>query len=241
MPYNRLDDIRFFVTSLCNRYCEYCSQQTWRAQRPFWGMSKEEVRRFCEIAQDSGYHWKRLILSGGEPTIWNGMRNGDMKYLRESRLFDSIWVNSNVATRSQVRVLAENAEYIDMVRASRYPENAAQIELLEAVFQHRLKYAESEDFWEVPDRVYPVSGRMNCGCAAPAYYGGDVVHMCGGCVEAEARFGIPAPSVPLERGWMEGMEELPPKWKGCGGCVSDKDIRKILKKVPTVERADHES
>ena len=69
---------RFYiwVTSDCNLSCKWCSQKYTIQENLHYQMSMEEVNYIVESCKKRGIHFDIIEITGGEPSVWENIREG---------------------------------------------------------------------------------------------------------------------------------------------------------------------
>lgn len=223
-----LDDITIFVTSSCNFSCHECSQKTWREYD--YQMSEEEVNKFISIIGESNYRFKRLLISGGEPTLW---KNKNIIYkFKESGLFKQIVLYTN---GFNYKSILQIEKHIDIIRISDYGEyNKKQIQEIKKLIPNKTIVVDKNEFVKHPDKFVNDSIPGKCICRGPLYYD-NRIFFCAMTVEIGHRYNFEnIKSYPLIHGFMDIVDTRYGKLKICGYCIANTKVKDKMDKIKNI-------
>jgi hypothetical protein len=141
--------------------------------------SIENIEDLIRWSYYSDYQWDRIIFSGGEPLLWDDLKEA-ARLIRESGVADALYMYTN-AMRVDKEYLPKFrviASYMDTVIISSYPNNQDQIDLIMAAKIPNILPYSRPNFFKTPDGPVPDSFPAVCSCSA---YGmiGDKITLCG--------------------------------------------------------------
>ena len=219
-------NLRIFVTAACNRNCRSCSQELWRKHHKNYHLSNDDLERLIQSCLENNYRFNRVILTGGEPTLWKNFDS--VKLLHKAGIAKAIQVHTNVKSITAAQRLIDNKTYLDLVRVSSYPDSKAITDQLKAGIGKRLYLVDKTEFWELPKTIQPSAVPGVCCCDGPAYAGGTRIWYCGGCWSVARQFNLEPLSTEMSGDWLARIRKDYGAWEGCGGCVSNTKLRSTL-------------
>ena len=101
-PY-RFGQLSLYCTSNCNANCRYCGQAPARRRIPNYQMTLDQVERFAVRCRELEVHYQRIMLTGGEPTLWPDLIEG-LQLIREAGITDLLGIYSNGIEIAPVKV-----------------------------------------------------------------------------------------------------------------------------------------
>ncbi|MBF0296089.1 MAG: hypothetical protein HQL96_12940 [Magnetococcales bacterium] len=175
----RIEVMAFEVVAACHNDCLDCAHGEMRKSSKRYQLSMEQVRRFIQVTEASGYTIGAVNLHGpGEPLLWKHF-NEAIPLLKSSPAIESIIVNTT--GREMDRVADEVWQYIDRVEMSIYDpaEEAQLVSRLTAKYHNRLNVLPMNLFWERVRKTEVADIPCWCACAGPMLFGDRVYFYCG--------------------------------------------------------------
>lgn len=170
------------TTSLCQLRCKNCFVVKWMNKYPSFHWSIGSVKNFINATHKSGYHFKIVLLSGGEPLLWKNIIEGT-RLIKQSGITDCVKIltNSVAVTEKNIGWFSDVIENIDNVRISRYIGNDRSIEIIKQIFPNdeRIHISDKTEFLIQTDQPIPDSTPAVCHCDYPTVFG-DNIDVCGG-------------------------------------------------------------
>lgn len=154
---------------------------------PEFHTSIEQIENLIKYSKESNYHWEYILLSGGEPLLWENLVQGT-KLLYESGITSRLILLTNglAITELNLNKLTKVIKNVHEFRISKYSDNHRQIELAQEYFGH-FKNKYGKNVLNVVDRqehlvppkkqeVYNIG--TTCTCSAYAMNGSEISY-CG--------------------------------------------------------------
>lgn len=203
---------------------------------PNWDWSIVDVKRFIAATKASGYHFKILLLSGGEPLLWKKIIPAT-RLLKESGIADCIKMltNSCAVNSSNLKWFKDVIENIDNVRISKYIGNERSVELIQKNFGHlyKIHISDKTDFMVQTRTPVKDSLPADCACNYPTVFG-DQIDICGGSrfqglyngTNTEKSF-----TVPVKKGYLDYFDKVEGKYMqdACQYCMVNRKVLSVLK------------
>lgn len=224
------------TTAQCNLACPDCSSRAWMKESHGYRLTLGQVERFIRVCLDSDYRIRRLVFSGGEPSLWEPLLTA-AKMIRDSgiALHVTITTNAVLFIRSwKPRDLEELLGAVDSLRVSFYGgfNEAEAHALLRA--DHRKVAIGVRGHYGQPRQPVPGSLPAECTCPSICLYG-NRIDLCPSPRLQYAMIGEPMPD--------GGGESTPVAWDFlnklnvggrlnrpfCSRCISN---RKVADQMP---------
>ncbi len=151
--------MKITTTAACTMRCRGCSVEAWRGEFPQFDMTLEQVVALVAALGDERVG--ELIVSGGEPMLWKPLPDA-VEMLRP--LCDRIIMFSN-GTVHPDGAFVRATSFMDEVRVSVFPGNAANVEKLRSWSRCKVRGKKKGKFWLRPDA--PVVGSLPADCRCP--------------------------------------------------------------------------
>ncbi len=187
-----IEQLTLGVCTACEYDCVSCSHQAVRYRFRRYQMSLDEVRRFIEVTESSGYRIEKLHITGpGEPLLWTHFTEG-LRLLRASSAIGFIEILSNGLSIERIDPQAWAS--FDRLWVNLYPESAhlrPMLETLRERYPGQLRIRPTDAFRPpVPEGVrLPIP--CVCDCPGPTVFNGRVFYFCGPPVfDAAAAAGV---------------------------------------------------
>ena len=174
--------------STCNLSCQHCTVMPWMVKHgKNYEMTVENIENFIYWSKKSNYFFKRIVLSGGEPLIWNHLMESLRLLKKEKgRLYQVISIQTNLlkVTKKNIEWFREVLSLVDAVRVSVYLYNNKAIDLIHSTFsaqeRQKITYEDRHTAFMKPV-LKPVPNSLPAICACPDYnLYGDGVEICAG-------------------------------------------------------------
>jgi hypothetical protein len=178
-----IPNMSLFVTSKCNVNCRYCSQKHWRAKG--YEFSIETVELFVRAMQESDYRTERIILSGGEPTLWLGLPVA-LSLLREVSNTLTVFTNGTLPYRIEKII-----HLVDHVRISNYNIEAVSgsiHSLWKKYGKEKVEIVDRQEFLIPPLEPLPNTTPAECGCRERCVVS-NRIYVCGQVFEILSQLG----------------------------------------------------
>ncbi|MBF0181888.1 MAG: radical SAM protein, partial [Magnetococcales bacterium] len=175
----RIEVMAFEVVAACHNDCLDCAHGEMRKSSKRYQLSMEQVRRFIQVTEASGYTIGAVNLHGpGEPLLWKHF-NEAIPLLKASPAIESIIVNTT--GKEMDRVADAVWGCIDRVELSIYdPEGEADlVRRLSAKYHNRLNVLPMNLFWERVRKTEVADTPCWCACAGPMLFGDRIYFYCG--------------------------------------------------------------
>lgn len=156
------------TTMRCQRRCKNCTVVPLMDAYPDYEMCMSDLTSLIEMSTKNNIQWKYILLSGGEPLLWDRVVNG-ARYLYHSRITNDLKLLTNAMAVSEdtLGVIEELLSIVDHFRVSRYNNNGAQIDLLRKHFGSRIE-VEDRSVHIIPP-IEPVKDSLPADCRCKAY------------------------------------------------------------------------
>lgn len=148
---NKTMTLSIKTTSACNRHCPDCLVLKWMQQKSNYHMTLEQIKELIYFTKESGYRWDRIILSGGDPLLWQNIVEGG-RLLKESHIADFIilYTNALAATDENLQKISKIVKNVSEFRISRYEGNEENIKLMQQHFPHYTRVVDKTKFYPLP-------------------------------------------------------------------------------------------
>jgi len=170
------------VTTRCQLKCKNCYAVPWMKKHPRWDWSIESVERLIDATVYSGYHFRIVTISGGEPLLWENLIPA-LEMLRSSQIADKvrIFTNSVAVNESNIDWFEKIVELSESIKISKYIGNEKSIDLIKKYFVSNDKILISDRTQHNIQSLVPIDDTVpaHCLCNYPAVFG-DVIYSCGG-------------------------------------------------------------
>ncbi len=228
------------TTSVCQLRCKNCFVTPWMEKNKNFHWSIPSVKRFINACTASGYHFKIVLLSGGEPLLWKNLIEA-MTLIKEAGITDQIKMltNSIAITSKNLEWLNDVLSLVDNMRISRYIGNEKSIELIEKYFGDRenVHISDKTEFVIQTDKPIMASLPADCACNYPTIFG-DRVDICGGMrflnlyhnLESDAGLTIPVRKGFLHRLSTKECNQKKYMQLACQYCMVNKNVLSVLTK-----------
>lgn len=215
--------IALYTTSECPRRCKWCCNNVFRNAFPDYHASLEEVDLLCEKVPKPV---SRLILTGGEPLIWDNLVEG-LKRLRQSGKFPCILLFTGQANPELLT--DEVVSLTNYVRISSYPSNR-EVARKQAQRHRKVVVVDKGTFYESPTEPVPGSRPGLCACPEFFYFQGKMF-ACPNVLNHLTRFNVPWSDYP--EAWTEMCSDYESKLSNykhgnarfCDRCIANKKTR----------------
>jgi hypothetical protein len=151
-------------------------------------MTMNEVNLFCECADASDLRVGRIDISGGEPLLWENLREGITR-LNECNALGPINVfSSGMGRNDDLEWLADN---VDQIRLSRHPTNWRRVRGLRRKLggrRARIKIVDKRRHIPMPTSPVPKTLPGSCVCPAVCFTRGRI-YVCGNLPDLLVRHG----------------------------------------------------
>jgi hypothetical protein len=230
------------TTSCCQLRCKNCFVVPWMKRFPFWHWSIDSVEKFIRATVDSGYRFKILLLSGGEPLLWSNLLPA-LDMIRASGITDNIKMltNSIAINEGNLDWFDKVVERVDIIRISRYVGNEKSVDLVKERYRanRSIHFSDKTEF--VIQTKVPVAGSLpaSCACDYPTVFG-DTIYACGGSrflsyfhkIEIDKRLYLP-----IKKNYLRYLESEPILKKkmnqiACQYCMVNRKVLASLGKEP---------
>jgi len=208
---------------------------------PEYSLSMKQLRAWLVANKDSGYSYKKMRLTGGEPFLWENIVEG-LKLIREFHpdIEISAFTNAEYAVESNRVTIESVLSLVDKVNVSDYGRCPGRIEYLKELGGEKARVRDKTIFCQVGN-FYKADekGRIeeylpaNCGCPGISLWG-DKVFVCTNSVWMFGwRDNIPEGiSTDVQKDY---LSELPlnkrDNYDFCSHCVGNIKVRPTLKKM----------
>lgn len=212
------------LTTKCNARCAECSAGAWMKDLPSYEMRLCEIKEFIKYSKLSGYRFKYIILSGGDPFLALNLVK-IAKELRESGIVKHIQIYSNPMAYPEK--LDEVIGYVDSVRVSDDPRNEKI--LAEMIRNHGRKIKRGPKRRHTILAYEFVSDSLPADCACKSYaLSGTKVYWCSGSLSIGHRMRIPFDCVDLKENFLGGFPKSGKFNRPiCAYCSANKKVRAI--------------
>lgn len=230
------------TTSLCQRQCKNCTVRPWMKANPEFHTSIEQLEAFVKYSKLSGYHWEYILLSGGEPLLWNNILEGT-KLLYESGITSRLILLTNgleimPATLTRITKIINN---VHEFRVSEYGDNKINIALAKEYFgkiknsygNSVLNIVDRQEHLVPPENLVKDSLPVECTCQAYAM-DGDFIRWCGPALTLDCAFPQFLGAWPVvkrklisQKNFLDGLEL---QSFFCQYCIANSNVTKTLKK-----------
>lgn len=228
------------TTAACQLRCENCFVVPWMEKNKGWQWSMSSVLNFIEATKQSNYHFNIILLSGGEPLLWDNLIPA-LRAIRAAKITNQIKMltNSIKVTEANLDWFETVVRYVDLIRISRYIGNEKSIELIQKSFRANPKIHISDKTEFCVQAKEPVVGALpaDCACDYPTVFGNSI-HACGGMQFLSMFHKIPITRsliTPIQPGYLSEIESsraLKTKLnqKVCAYCMVNRKVLSGLKK-----------
>lgn len=234
-------EISLMVTTDCQANCEHCCQGSWRDHNPGYHMSLVELRNFIHYTKLSGYIYDLIIISGGEPLLWQFLLSG-VDIIRSSGITKKLSIFTNGMEFEFIRPSTFNVIYknVDSIRITNLGINSELFTKQKNWLSQydKFYFIDYTEFIVMPgeplDDVLPA----DCGCPHFSYSHG-YIHTCTLALDLIHRFPTPTPvarrvaGYPLVENYLNDL--IPHRTFDhsiCQYCISNNKVRDKLKRVP---------
>lgn len=215
---------------MCDGGCSWCGVKDWMRQNKGYQCPIEDIEKFIKYSQDAGYFWKDIVYTGGEPFLWDYIKDATIM-LRESGVVGTIKTYTNGLWIDNKKELIEIRKYFDDIIVSKYPFNHAECDIARGI----CSVLDRQDFVEHADHNFPDAIPAICGCRAYGLFNG-TISLCTSMPFLAAIYGWDYTKLP-------GVTKLQPNFLDhiddsnvvnreiCTWCFGNKRISKQLKKI----------
>ena len=163
------------TTAACQLHCSFCPVVPWMKSREGWQTTLQDITDLIYYTQKAGYHYKRIIYSGGEPLLWDHLKKA-AKLIKESGITDDTFMYTNglSVTEKSLPEFKEICGLIDNVGVSSYSENQDNIKLILAENIPNVSIIKRERYFEIQEKPVLNSFPANCGCKALGMIGNKI-------------------------------------------------------------------
>jgi len=149
------------TTALCHEKCgSWCVVKPWMHKHAGQETTIQSIEDLVRYSLDSGYHYKAIVLSGGEPFLWSHIHEAS-RLLKWSGITDALTVYTNGLEEDAILL---NAHYFDRVLLSVYDYNIDEIDRLHETLGNSEIKLKKNLFHAPKDAVDPLPA--DCGCSA---------------------------------------------------------------------------
>jgi hypothetical protein len=224
------------TTSLCQMYCKHCTVIPWMQQHPDYHVSIEDIKNLIKYSKESNYKWKFILLSGGEPLLWENLEEGTV-LLYKSGITDNLtmFTNAMAVNEKNIGRIGIVIDNLHNFRISAYKSNRKKIDYVVKKFGNRVNVVEREVRAIAPTEPIKNSLPADCHCRAYSLVDG-YIDACGPArtilCKIEGMFlGDDVKSVKLQKNFLDFYKEYPKyNRKICQYCISNSKVEKHLKK-----------
>lgn len=160
-------EISLMVTTKCQVNCLHCCQGSWRYHFPDYHMSLPELRNFIHYTKLSGYVYDLIIISGGEPLLWEYLVSG-VDIIRSSGITKKLTIFTNGIQLEYFRPSFFNLIYnkVDSIRVTNLGINSNLIiQMKDWLSQYnKFYFIDYSDFIIMPEEPISNSLPADCGC-----------------------------------------------------------------------------
>ena len=163
------------TTSVCQATCDACIARQWMSESAGFHMSLEDLEDFVRYSSDAGYVYRYIILSGGEPLLWQNLREG-VELLHKAGLTKQLklFTNGLAIQESRLDLIDHVLKHLTVLRVSTYEGNEENVDLLKSSFPdaRNIRLYRGADRVVSPaieDAPKPVPGSVPAACACPNF------------------------------------------------------------------------
>lgn len=231
--------VSIITSSNCQLRCKNCPARDWMRENKGFQTSLNQVEFFINRTIASGYHFKYISLTGGEPLLWDNLMPA-LVLLRKSGISDEISMNTNLMWFDETKIaeMKEIASMVDVFVISEYPANKMKIDLF--VKNNIVGRNGSVEIKATPftrQTQIPIEGTLPaaCRCVAMALHGSEI-DACVGMRFLCSLFDMKIPSrftTKVEVGYAEKLD-LENLYMNdlCKYCISNANIIKYVGEEP---------
>lgn len=208
---------------------------------PKYQMSIPVLKQFIDFTKRSGYRFDFLVISGGEPLLWDNLAVG-VQLIRDADITSNLTIFSNGIALERFDPITFNAIYnnVDHIRITNLGFDSKYFyKLKEWLVNHKKFYfIDYSEFIVFPDEPVADSLPADCGCAHYSYskHG---LNIC--TLSKDLYFRYPdvkvPPKFPIDLPLsLNYIDKLAPwrlfDYEICQYCISNNKVRSKLKRVP---------
>lgn len=166
------------TTASCQNSCSFCPVVPWMEKNKGFETSIKDINDLIYYTKNSGYHFKRIILSGGEPLLWNYIKEC-LWLLKHSGISDDLYMYTNAlaVNENNIEEFKEICELLDGVNVSKYDNNHENIDLILAENITNITIIKREKYYDITEKPIKNSLPADCGCKAFGMIG-NIITLC---------------------------------------------------------------
>lgn len=234
-------EISLMVTTDCQANCEHCCQSAWRKHNPGYHMSLDELRSFIDYTKQSEYIYDLIIISGGEPFLWDNIFEG-IQLLRLSGIAREISIFSNGLALEKFNPTDFNFIYqmVNSIRVTNLGFNSKLFLQFKNWLSLRKKFyfIDYSNFFIIPDNPVPNSLPADCGCPHFSFTQGKL-NICTLALDIYYRLSDKSNihdkpfGFPLCKNYLDNIiSQRTFSYNICLYCISNNNVRSQLKPIP---------
>lgn len=220
------------TTDCTSPRCRNCSAIPFMDANPNWQTSLEDIENLTKYTKQAGYLFSHILLSGGEPLLWNNIVEG-------TRLLRGIGKNLILVTNA-LAIFNDSEKVfgiisdVDEFRISKYSRNEETINrFLEVIrdepFRHKVTVDDTTTHLIPPREPVPNSTPAECLCDAYSVFKG-CVEICGPARNVIHNLGwnpedFPKLSVPISENYLDFFKDedrFDMEW--CKYCIANQKV-----------------
>lgn len=219
--------LHLFVTTACGAFCPHCNQRGIMKQHFGYHMSLDEIKKLIEATAASGYGpFRDVIVSGGEPLLWNNLEDG-IRMLFEAKI-GPIRIFTNGLHCVPETIVPMVKEF----RVSRYDWNQQSVQSLREKLGKKIRVVNRQKHFHVPLGRYGLETLPEeCGGQGCVVFQGKIYPCCNAMSTPlwlqDENENIP--SCDIQPGYRElTLFNLKRMSEFCRGCIGNKKVQQWL-------------
>ena len=222
--------------------CKNCSAISFMDANRGWQTPIGDIEKLIEYSKGAGYFFSHILLSGGEPLLWDNVVEGT-RLLGSSGITENLILVTNALAidfDNLDKVLGIIAD-VDEFRISRYSRNAAVISRFLGIVEdnpYRRKITVDNKMTHMipPKEPVPNSIPAECCCNSYAVFNG-CVEICGPSRNVIHNQGwnpndFPELSIPISENYLDYFKDedrFNKEW--CKYCIANKKVAVLMKRA----------
>ncbi len=230
------NQITIKVISKCNGMCRYCAQLPWRGANIGYEMTLSEIMDFVKYTVSSGYHFRMITITGGEPFLWPHLLKS-CQLIQEANIAKDLRIITNAMTicKNNLDFLHELIDIIDVLTISRYGKlNSKNIAIIINKFSKSKKLQIYKVIGHYIPPAEPIGSCISCSCPFWSLMGSQVC-VCQGMEPILLSLGKCPKDYPeffskIGPNYLDKFKSIKKAQSWCKLCITNREVRKHCKR-----------
>jgi len=151
----------------CQNRCSFCPVIPWMEELKGFETSLDDIKNLVYYSVAAGYHFKRIIFSGGEPLLWKHLKTA-ANIINLSGITQSLYFYTNAlkVDKDYLPEFRVICSLFDKAVVSQYDNNEENVKLIKSSGIPNIIVMNREKYYITPKNPIPDSLPADCGCQA---------------------------------------------------------------------------